>query len=245
MNRSARRRFEKEFDVLLRTDGDHCTICRKPLEHNERTYGGLTTNEKVALTANCCQKKLSVQLVTGLYMTRYSETLPPIEPRDDGDITPSADVERSIDALQQHFGRMEAIVADVRKRAGVKGQAGMINFDNSPWKTDDADWFKERPGRSHRLRQMFDGEILSLPSELASYAIPDGHRMEVIIRQIEPGKRVRLPFGRNINVPIPDHESILHALFDRVAKGGGQVIGVAEVAEIAKLHESSKGGSKN
>ena len=45
--------------------------------------------------------------------------------------------------------------------------------------------------------------------------------MQILLRQIEPGKRARRPFGRNLDVPIPDDETVLSALFDIFSGRGG------------------------
>jgi hypothetical protein len=44
-----------------------------------------------------------------------------------------------------------------------------------------------------------------------------GHEFQVLVRQVEPGARIRLPFGRNLNVEILDNEATIHALFDLAA----------------------------
>jgi hypothetical protein len=38
--------------------------------------------------------------------------------------------------------------------------------------------------------------------------------MEILVRQLRPGMRVRWPFFRNLQAEIPDREPLLHALFD-------------------------------
>jgi hypothetical protein len=68
------------------------------------------------------------------------------------------------------------------------------------WQADDREWFKANPGRSHRLRQRFPGETFGDSTPLA--APPPRHEFQVLVRQLEPGKRTRLPFCRNIDCAI-------------------------------------------
>jgi hypothetical protein len=42
MKRQQRRRVEARIGKLIETDGDNCSICRAPFQHNHRTYGGAT-----------------------------------------------------------------------------------------------------------------------------------------------------------------------------------------------------------
>lgn len=240
MNRAERRRFEKEFATILRNDGDHCTLCRRELQHNERTFGGKTGAGTVALTTECCRSQLVVEAMTGLYTNRFPEAMPAISGKRRSKVAPQGELTNALDALQSHFSAIDDIATDARKRAGVRG-TGAVNLQASAWKADDAAWFASHPDRSHRLRPMADDEAATYPPGLVDQPMPENHRFEVVIRQIEPGRRVRLPFGRNVSVPIPDHEAIIHALFDRIAAGGGpgRVVSVREIAEVAKLHEGS------
>ncbi len=245
MNRAERRRFEKDFAIILRKDGDHCTLCRRKLEHNERTFGGKTAAGRVALTTDCCRSKLAVEIVTGLYATRHLEAMPTTSRKLGSKVAPGGDVNRTLDALQGHLSAIDDIATDTRRRAGVRGTA-LVNLEDSEWKADDAAWFAGHPNRSHRLRPMTDDEASSFPPAFLAEPIPEGHRRDVVIRQIEPGRRVRLPFGRNVSVPVPDLEAIIHALFDQVAGGApGRIITVRDVAEVAKLHEDSGNAPRN
>ena len=54
-----------------------------------------------------------------------------------------------------------------------------------PWKRDDAAWFTAHPRRSHRVRDGFPGEF-----ERASGGPVDF----VVVRQIQPGLRIRVSF---------------------------------------------------
>ena len=86
-----------------------------------------------------------------------------------------------------------------------------------PWKTDDAAWFKANPGRSHRLRPVLKGEAETFHPEVSQVEMPPDHRIEVLVRQVKPGVRARIPFVRDMSIEIPDEEGIIHSIFDTVA----------------------------
>ena len=50
-----------------------------------------------------------------------------------------------------------------------------------PWKEDDANWFRSNPCRDFRLRPVFPGECPDYPQV-----------DQVLVRQIEPGKRTKM-----------------------------------------------------
>jgi len=100
---------------------------------------------------------------------------------------------------------------------------------DAPWKSDDAAWFEAHPTRLHRIRPLIGEEAASFGS-ISEQPMPPRHELQVLVRQIEPGQRVRSPFGRNLDTPIPDDEAALHALFDVVTNtGGGADISTGEV----------------
>jgi hypothetical protein len=47
---------------------------------------------------------------------------------------------------------------------------------------------------------------------------PPDCELQVLVRQVEPGKRVRVGFHRLLEMPIPDDENFIHALFDLVSE---------------------------
>lgn len=69
-NRAERRR-QRRLDHLIRTrietDGDHCSICRRPLVDRDLTHYGIAFGE-VMLTGDCCAAKLDPQLAAGIYI---------------------------------------------------------------------------------------------------------------------------------------------------------------------------------
>lgn len=117
---------------------------------------------------------------------------------------------------------------------------------NTPWKQDDAAWFKKHNKRSHRLRPMIEGEVATLPKEITSATIPENHSLEILVRQIEPGARIRAVFCRNKEIKIPDQEEVIHAIFDIVAQAGVRgVIEAQEINERAKQYAASAKRQQN
>jgi hypothetical protein len=108
-------------------------------------------------------------------------------------------------------------------------------MEEDPWKINDANWFKANPSRSHRLRSVFPGEIKTL----SSFDVPPGHELQVLVRQLEPGHRVRIGFCRNLELPIPDVESLIHAMFDIVVENDAKSFTVEKVAKRALEYEKA------
>ena len=81
---------------------------------------------------------------------------------------------------------------------------------NSAWKDDDRKWFERNPRRAHRVRPPFPGEYDAEAAET-----PPGHVLIVLVRQVEPGRRIRSAVSLNAGLlPLPDDEAVAHALFE-------------------------------
>ena len=221
MKPAARRRVEREIRKIMREDGDHCSLCRSRLEHNSRTFGGTVKGGTSVLTGECCEERIEIVVLEGLYLDGNADDLVPRLSSLHGNATPqkAGDVERSAEAIKRIFDDRQAEGRAVARRAGLPEGKTRLFTEASTWKTDDAAWFETHADRSHRLRSLHVGE-----AEASGFPVhikmPERHEMQVLVRQIEPGKRVRLPFGRNLDVPIPDDETVLHALADIVSGGG-------------------------
>jgi hypothetical protein len=101
---------------------------------------------------------------------------------------------------------------------------------------DDAAWFKAHPHRSHRLRRPHDVELQEAmaPTIAPASAIP-----YVVVRQVQPGFRLRLPIWSDIEVP--ETETIGHALFDLLVKHSPEhPLPMTKVAAL--LLEYARGG---
>lgn len=118
--------------------------------------------------------------------------------------------------LQSHFAERRDLRHQVAKRAGVDPEKTRIFTAPSDWKSADASWFEANPNRSHRLRVPIGDELKSF-GPIADEPMPPRHEIQVLMRPLEPGKRIRVPLGQNLDMPIPDQEEAIHGLFDIVS----------------------------
>lgn len=238
MKPSSRRRVEREIRAIMKQDGDHCSSCRKPLAHNSRTFGGVNAAGTTLLVGECCQRLLKETILSGLYVDRPYGDLAP-----SGDAPPPYDTEResaevAISVLQQGFAFADQQAESISNLGGIPGRRPYVTLKDTAWKKDDAEWFRKHPDRSHRLRPLKPGEESAFPENETPRAVPAGHELQVLVRQVAPGQRIRLPFIRNTQIPIPDVEAVIHALFDIFgdpAKEG--VVSIQEVVERAMRYE--------
>ena len=238
MSRADRRRFEKEFKKLPKPD--NCMICGSALVHNSRTLGGLAADGSVVLAGECCERHVVTPMVQGLYLTRGVDGLTPGANPGNGKSNSPEDVERAIGALQSHYGDLDNRTDRLMQQGGIPAKAKNIFVADQPWKADDAAWFKNNPDRSHRLRPMLEGEAATLPPEVTKTKIPANHRLEILVRQVEPGARIRTVFCRNTEFPLPDREDIMHALFDTVAKSGNRgIVDAQRINALAQQYANS------
>ena len=85
--------------------------------------------------------------------------------------------------------RCLAGLSEIVRAAGVSSEI-WLNVQSSPWKRDDAEWFKAHPQRAHRVRDRFPYERFNgEPSDLPNVVIS-----KIIVRQIRAGLRVRAAF---------------------------------------------------
>ncbi|KAB0490863.1 MULTISPECIES: hypothetical protein [Pseudomonas] len=248
MNRSERRRYEKEFPKALKKAGDNCGICRKPLKHNSRTFGGVLSDGCAALAGECCQNQLDVVMGSGVYINQNTDAIMGVLEQMKGDSggQPVADALEASRRLQSGIGGLEDIVERTMRRGGLSRPAQGISLTDTPWKTDDAQWFETHSARSHRLRPMHPGEHETIPTQMKEAVIPDDHRWDILVRQIQKGHRARLAFCRNALMEIPDVEEVIHAIFDTVANARpGDTITADKIAALAKRYHTSKGSVPN
>jgi hypothetical protein len=101
----------------------------------------------------------------------------------------------------------EARIADIGRRSGVDC-ALQVNLSDSPWKDDDRIWFEQNPTRTHRMRMPFPGEY-----DAEARDAPPGHVLLVLVRQVEPGSRIRPGvYLDNDLLPVPDDEAVACAV---------------------------------
>jgi hypothetical protein len=75
--------------------------------------------------------------------------------------------------------------------------------------------------------------------------VPPSHELQVLVRQVEPGSRIRVAFCRNLACPIPNDDAVLRATFDLNLKDGkpGAVLTVREVAGLAVKYAATEDGA--
>jgi len=245
MRRADRRRFNKEFDKLMKAGPDNCMLCETPFTHNCRTFGGLSPEGKTVLVGDCCVNKIEGQ-AAGLYLTKNFDSLPSAGKKNSGATAPLKDVIQGVEAIRSHVTKLDTMADTVMQQGGLKMPVRNVFTQTSPWKTDDAAWFRAHPDRSHRLRLMFEGEAATMEAEPTLDATPENHRMEVLVRQVEVGKRIRILFCRNTQVPIPDAEEIIHALFDTWSQSNRTgVVSIEEIAALANKYSVTDGAKLN
>jgi len=217
---AAARRVERELREIMRRDGDNCSICRAPFVHNTRTYGGITKAGVAVLVSECCHAKVAETVLGGLFLDSGIDDLATHLPTS-GKRSGPVDVEKAVTSMQGIFASREAEGRNVMARAGVKGAPPKVFRQQTDWKTDDAAWFETHRDRSHRLRPLI-GDEAKISGFQSITSIPPRHETQVLVRQVAPGQRMRLPFVRNLDMPIPDNETALHALFDIASSDGGE-----------------------
>jgi hypothetical protein len=179
-NRQQRRLFDRQLRKLIKTKGDNCSLCGGGFQHNSRTFGGYDEGGEIALVGECCVGRLFEVHTAGLFSHRNYDFLPAGQ----NSMTRGLGPERVVNAL----GALERAISfadeeakdELWQRGGMAPPPhGLISVLDHPWKKDDRDWFERHPGRSHRARFPFDGEV---GEELVA---PEGHRLLVLLRQVE------------------------------------------------------------
>ena len=230
MKPSAARRVERQLREIMQKDGDNCSICRADFAHNRKTFGGLTAGGIAALVGECCASKLRDTLIAGVFTTRGDYGI-----QSTGRHVPDADIPGAVTALQELIETGDAEGRKIARAAGMPGVSPRLDMSDNIWKADDALWFSANPARSHRLRRQFPGETFgdALPSA------PLGYEFQVLVKQTQPGMRLRTPFCRSLIVPMPDIEPLIHALFDLNASAPGRAISILELVGLAKRYTAT------
>jgi hypothetical protein len=90
----------------------------------------------------------------------------------------------------------------------------------------DKEWFRSHPHRSHRLRRTIAGEF------------PDDAGDWVLVRQLQPGVRLRLPFKALAQFPsgeAPEH--VAHAMYDLVLETRDRPVFGHEIIHRSRMYE--------
>ncbi|OLU00874.1 hypothetical protein BVK86_20300 [Pseudomonas reinekei] len=172
-------------------------------------------------------------MASGVYVTENIDSIPRIKPNIKSSHVTQEGVATAIASIQSHFTTLDKMSDRVMRQAGIKGQPNNVYLGEIPWKADDSDWFKAHPNRSHRMRPIYSGEAVTLSKELIIPPPLENHRYEILVRQVEVGKRIRTVFCRNTKAYIPDEEEVIHAIFDIVSRSG--TTGVLTFNEVEAL----------
>jgi len=245
MSRQDRRRFEKEYKKLPK--GDNCMVCGKAFPHNSRTFGGLMADGTTVLAGECCSGRLATVMVTGLYLTGSIDLLTSLsKPGTKKASAGPVDVGQALTTMQSFFSEIDARTDALMRQAGVAKDLKGVFLGEHSWKANDAAWFRNHPERSHRLRPLLEGEAEAMPMGIPADQLPPNHRIEMLVRQVEPGKRIRKAFYRNTEIDVPDQEEIIHAIFDIVATAaGGSIIDLGEIIKRARQYAGNRGQQLN
>jgi hypothetical protein len=203
--RQQRRRVDRELQKLFCRDA--CSVCGSPFKHNSQTVGSFDAQGNVVLAGECCASRVALILGKGFYSAHRYDFLP--HSLQFTGLT-NEQVTAAIATGQKAIADTDHL-ADVEKRGGGgNGRVPYISVLDHPWKDDDRDWFKQNPSRSHRVRMPFPDEADKEAAE-----IPAGHTLIMLVRQVEPGKRLRTDLFINDELlPLPDNEAVAHALFE-------------------------------
>jgi hypothetical protein len=57
-----------EIERIMVSDGDNCSMCRRPFAHGETILGGHTRDGTAALAGKCCQDQIETISTVGFYL---------------------------------------------------------------------------------------------------------------------------------------------------------------------------------
>jgi hypothetical protein len=231
----------RAIEKIMQDDGDRCSICRRSFAHNCRTFGGVTLGGEAALVGECCKGRLKLTLGMGIYVERDYDGIFKSSPPTKHKAYSQQDIAAAVDAHRQRFDAFDKLGAKIAKKGGLPFLDARLHTNDTVWKADDAAWFKAHASRSHRLRPMLEGEREAMFGRSLPPRLPADHEYQVIVRQVEPGSRLRILFGRDLTMPIPDVEEVIHALFDIASGSKGGTIKKGQVAELAQRYIEASG----
>ena len=142
--------------------------------------------------------------------------------------------------------RCLAGLSQIVRAAGVSSET-WLNVQSSPWKRDDAEWFKAHPQRAHRVREQFPGELFERRSFSAPHRLcrcpPDP--LGTARPRAVHARRVRRGCARDDGAACQAHardddEAAAHALFD-LTQAGGRLIPTVELAELIARYATDSG----
>jgi hypothetical protein len=239
MTASVMRRLRR----FLAAGPELCSLCHEPFGHNVRTYSGVAGDGALACVGECCAHHLERIYCAGVFLHNkhgvYSRSA---RRTGTGKSYSTEELADRIGRLQKAVAAIDDAVGDIDgivKRAGVK-KVRFAGFDNTPWKVADAEWFKQHPDRSHHARQPMEGEAEAFGFDEEP---PPGHELTMLVRQVEPGRRIRFAFYKFRGLPVPDAEPLAHALYDIAARDGGTGKPINKAELMALCSRYARAGS--
>jgi hypothetical protein len=208
LSRQQRRRLDRALRKLF--ERNVCSFCGSCFPHNSQTAAGFDAHGNISLAGECCVTRVASIFARGFYSDRQYDFLRPpnTEPATNTEPT-SEQITTAIALYQKAIAEADKALDGVERRGGGVRANGVVLLEH-PWKSDDRDWFEQNPTRSHRIRRPFPGEV---DEEVAN--TPAGTVLMMIVRQIEPGVRIRPAVSVDVELlPIPDDEATAHALFE-------------------------------
>jgi hypothetical protein len=228
--RQRRRHVNRALQKLFRRDT--CSLCGSPFRHNSGTASGLDAQGNVALAGECCFDRLAEVFGMGFYSDRHYDFLMPRGSEAPSEAPPEKIVE-AFAAYTKAIAATDKLLADVERYGGGIRASNVCVLDYE-WKSNDRQWFEQNPGRTHRARMPFPDEI--------DKETPVGYAPVMLIRQVEPGSRLRSKFFLHTSLlPLPDDEALAHALFDVAMQD--EAVGVDEFCTLIKKYQASGAAS--
>lgn len=122
--------------------------------------------------------------------------------------SPNRKQRRAAKAAARHWKRRTQ-VAEASEEGALEVSVG----GDYPWRVLDQAWFAENSTRTHRVRPRISGEFPSLRPTM-------GLQDLVIVKQVQPGLRIRFPIALPPELKVlEDDEVFLGAIFDSVQEG--------------------------
>jgi hypothetical protein len=208
LSRQQRRRLNRALRKLFRHNV--CSFCGSSFKHNSHTAGGLDAQGNAVLAGECCISRVAKIFARGCYSDRQYDFLLPTNTKPSTKTEPTSEqIANAIGAYQKAIAATDKVLDGVERRGGGV-RVPNVNARDYPWKSNDRDWFERNQDRSHRVRVPLPGEC---DAETAN--IPAGHALILLVRQVEPGSRIRAAVHCSVDLlPLSDDEAAAHALFE-------------------------------
>ena len=208
LSRQQRRRIDRALRKLFRRNV--CSICGSSFKHNSHTAGGLDAQGNVVLAGECCIGRVAKIFAEGILQRSSVRLSVPTNTKPSTNTGPTSEqIADAIAAYQKAIAETDKVLDGVERRGGVRtsrGQPARLSVEGATTATGSSG----TRTRSHRVRMPFPGECDAEAAET-----PAGHALIVLVRQVEPGSRIRPAVYLSVDLlPVPDDEAAAHALFE-------------------------------